>query len=328
MLPSRCFSTVTIAAVVFTVAPLPATSDEAPSSTSNNPSSDPIVFALNDWASQKVTTRLMGGILREAGYTVEYKEAEYKTQFPDLEQGKLTVAMEIWATTGTQNLEAAIATGNVENLGPTGMVAKEDWWFPAYMVDQCPGLPDWRALLSASCAKAFATPDTTPKGFYLGGPADWGGHDEDRIKALKLPFEMTHAKSDKDLSEALELAYGKKSPIMLWVYTPHWTSAEFEGDWVQFPAYEPACYSDPAWVINPEALYDCGKPTGPIWKAGWVQLKSKWPGAYRAIKAYRMSNEEMEKMQVAVERNGESAETVANRWIAENEQRWRPWLQE
>jgi ABC-type proline/glycine betaine transport system substrate-binding protein len=41
-----------------------------------------------------------------------------------------------------------------------------------------------------------------------------------------------------------------------------------------------------------------------------------------------MSNEEMEKMQVAVERNGESAETVANRWIAENEQRWRPWLQE
>ena len=246
MLPLRHFSTLTIAAIVSAAAALAAIAEVTPSSISEGPSSDPIVFALNDWASQKLTSRIMGGVLREAGYNVEYKAAHYKTQVPDLERGKLTVAMEIWATTGTQNLEAAVATGNVENLGPTGMTAKEDWWFPAYMVDQCPGLPEWRALQTASCAKAFATPDTTPKGFYLGGPADWGGHDEGRIKALKLPFEMTHAKADKELSEALERAYEKESPIMLWVYTPHWTSAEFEGDWVEFPAYEPACYSDPA----------------------------------------------------------------------------------
>lgn len=291
-------------------------------------SDDPIVFALNDWTGQHITSRIMGRVLEQAGYAVEYKDAGYETQFADLETGQLTVAMEIWATTGTQNLKNAVATGKVENIGPTGMVAKEDWWFPAYMTERCPGLPDWRALLSPACAKAFSTSGSAPKGFYLGGPADWGGHDEGRIEALNLPFTMAHAKTDAALWETLQAAYRQKAPIMLWVYAPHWTSAEFDGAWVKFPAYEPACYTDPAWGVNPDALYDCAKPMGPIWKAGWVGLKKKWPGAHKAIAAYRLKNNEMEKMQLAVEREGKSVQDVVDRWIAENEPRWRTWLQD
>jgi len=289
-------------------------------------SDDPIVFALNDWDGQRITSRIMGGILEKAGYKVEYRDANYEAQFEDLGTGKLTVAMEIWATTGTQNLEAAVATGNVENIGPTGMQAKEDWWFPAYMVERCPGLPDWRALLKPECAKAFSTNDSTPKGFYLGGPSDWGGHDEGRIEALKLPFTMNHAETDTALWEALQTAYSSTSAIMLWIYSPHWAPAEFNGDWVKFPAYEPACYSDPTWGINPKALFDCGKPTGPIWKAGWIGLKKKWPGAHKAIAAYQMTNDEMEQMLVAVERKGKTVQEVVNEWIAQNEPRWRAWI--
>ena len=48
----------------------------------------------------------------------------------------------------------------------------------------------------------------------------------------------------------------------------------------------PACYTDPAWGSNPDATYDCGKPFGPIWKVGWAGIKDKWPGAYKAIKAF------------------------------------------
>ena len=269
-----------------------------------------------------------GGVLEKAGYNVEYVEADYEAQFADLETGKLTVSMEIWATTGTQNLEAAVATGNVENIGPTGMIAKEEWWFPAYMVERCPGLPDWRALLKPGCAEAFATPDSTPKGFYLGGPADWGGHDSGRIAALKLPFAMAHAATDDALWEALEDAYSGREPIMLWIYSPHWAPAKFKGEWVAFPAYEPPCYSDPAWGINPEALFDCGKPTGPIWKAGWAGLKKKWPGAHKAISAYTMSNDEMQAMQVAVEREGRKVQFVVDGWIAANQERWQGWIKQ
>lgn len=95
---------------------------------------------------------------------------------------------------------------------------------------------------------------------------------------------------------------------------------------MSFPAYEPPCYSDPAWGINPDALFDCGKPTGPIWKAGWSGLKKKWPGAHRAISAYTTSNDEMQAMQVAVEREGRTIQFVVDGWIAANEARWRSWI--
>ena len=35
-------------------------------------SSDPIRFAMNDWSGQLINSRVMGSILEEAGYNVEY----------------------------------------------------------------------------------------------------------------------------------------------------------------------------------------------------------------------------------------------------------------
>ena len=69
-------------------------------------------------------------------------------------------------------MDEATATGKVENLGETGMSAIEEWWYPEYMKEKCPGLPDWEAL--KKCAEQFSTPETAPKGRYLGGPGDLG----------------------------------------------------------------------------------------------------------------------------------------------------------
>ena len=92
--------------------------------------------------------------------------------------------MEIWETTGRDAMDEATATGKVENLGETGMQAIEDWWYPSYMKEKCPGRPDWKAL--NKCAEAFSTPETAPKGRYLGGPVTWGGFDDERAEALRL----------------------------------------------------------------------------------------------------------------------------------------------
>jgi glycine betaine/proline transport system substrate-binding protein len=290
-------------------------------------SSDPIKFALNDWTGQHISSRIMGGVLERAGYRVDYVEADYLGQFAALGTGALTVAMEIWATTGTGALEAAVATGNVANLGETGMVAKEEWWFPAYMVEQCPGLPDWQALKEALCAEAFATPETAPRGYYLAGPADWGGFDAERIAALDLPFALARAKDEEELFSSLADAYARQEPIMLWLYSPHWAPAFYDGDWVAFPAYEPRCYAEPGWGINPDATYDCGKPSGPIWKAGWVGIKDKWPGAYEAIKGFNITSDEMNQMVGEVDLDGKSVDDVVAAWMDANQDRWKAWIQ-
>nr|WP_244658920.1 ABC transporter substrate-binding protein [Ciceribacter thiooxidans] len=289
-------------------------------------STDPIKLTLHDWTGQLITTNIMGEVLKKAGYSVEYVQADYLAQFAGLETGDLHVAMEIWATTGQEALDNAVATGKVENLGETGMQAKEEWWFPDYMKEKCPGLPNWEALKEPACAEAFSTAETAPKGRYLGGPVTWGGFDDERVEALDLPFEVVHAGTDAALFAELESAYQRQAPIMLWIYAPHWAPAKYKGEWVEFPTYTPECYNDASWGSNPDMAYDCGKPFGPIWKAGWVGVKDKWPGAYKAIKAFNVNNDEMGAMITDVDVNGKKLEDVVAAWMAANEARWSDWI--
>ncbi len=287
-------------------------------------STDPIKLTLHDWSGQLINTQIMGAILEEAGYNVEYVQADYIAQFAGLKTGDLDLAMEIWATTGQEALDEAVASGNVVNVGETGLQAIEEWWYPLYMKERCPGLPDWQAL--KACAAEFATAETAPLGRYVSGPVTWGGFDEERVAALDLPFEVVHAGTDAALFAELESAYQRQAPIVLWVYVPHWAPAKFEGEFVEFPPYTPECYSDPSVGINPDAAYDCGKPRGPIWKAAWAGLQDKWPHAYDIIEAYTLNNDEMSAMVADVDLNGESIEDVVNKWMDDNEDRWTAWI--
>jgi len=287
-------------------------------------SDDPIKLTLHDWTGQLVTTKIMGEVLKKAGYNIEYVQADYIAQFAGLKTGDLHVAMEIWETTGREAMDAATATGKVENLGETGMQAIEDWWYPSYMKERCPGLPDWKAL--NACAEAFSVPETAPKGRYLGGPVTWGGFDDERVEALEMDYEVVHAGTDAALFAELESAYQRKAPILLWIYAPHWAPAKYDGEWVAFPEYTAECYSDAAWGSNPDAQYDCGKPRGPIWKVGWAGLAGKWPGAHTAVSNFNINNTEMGSMVADVDLNGKTVDDVVAGWMTANESRWQSWI--
>ena len=301
------------------LAPLPAKSEVE--------SNDPIKITRHDWTGQYVTIEIMGEALKAAGYNIEYVQADYIAQFAGLKTGDLHLAMEIWETTGRDAMDEALATGKVENLGETGMKAIEEWWYPAYMKEKCPGLPNWEALKSEACAEAFSTSETAPKGRYLGGPVSWEGRDEDRVTALELPFEVVHAGTDGALFAELESAYQRKAPIMLWVYAPHWAPVKYEGEWVDFPAYTKECYTDASWGVNPDEEADCGKPRGPIWKVAWVGLKDKWPGAHKIISNFKITNDDMGAMVAAVDLEGKKVEDVVKAWRDANKDRWMKWLQ-
>src|SRR5690606_9235786 len=146
---------------------------------------------------------------------VEYVQADSLAQFAGLETGELDVAMEMRETTGREAVDAATATGKVENFGPTGMKAKEERGDPACRKEKCPGLANWEALKDPACAAAYSTAETAPKGRYLGGPVTWGGFDDERVEALDLPFEVIHAGTDAALFAELESAYQRQAPIML-----------------------------------------------------------------------------------------------------------------
>lgn len=287
-------------------------------------STDPIKLTLHDWTGQLITTNLMAEILKKAGYNVDLVQADYIAQFAGLKTGDLHVAMEMWETTGRDAMDEATDTGKVENIGETGMQAIEDWWYPSYMKEICPGLPDWQAL--NDCAEEFATSETAPNGRYLGGPVTWGGFDDERVEALEMDFEVVHAGTDAALFAELESAYQRKAPIVLWVYSPHWAPSKYEGEFVEFPAYTKECYNDESWGSNKSEKYDCGKPRGPIWKVAWSGVKDKWPGAHKIIKSFNIDNDEMGQMVADVDLDNKPLESVVGNWMDANESRWSEWV--
>ncbi len=222
-------------------------------------------------------------------------------------------------------MDAAVATGNVVVMGPTGMQAKEEWWYPSYMAERCPGLPDWQALLEPACAEAFGTAETLPNGRYLGGPVTWGGFDEERIAALAC----RSTSSCRNGCGAVRRT-GKRGPAAgsgpAVGLCPALAPAKYDGAWVEFPPYEAACYTDPAWGINPDATHDCGKPFGEIWKVAWTGVEENWPGAAAAIRAFSLTNDEMGQMITQVDLDGQAIEAVVAEWMTANTDRWQGWL--
>ncbi len=308
-----------------TAALFAATAAASPATAGVPESKDPIILTIHDWTGQYITTHIMGRVLEKMGYNVKYQQADYIAQFAGLESGDLHVAMEMWETTGKQAMEESLKTGKTVDLGETGMKAIEEWWYPLYMKERCPGLPDWKAL--NKCAKEFATPETAPKGRYLGGPVTWAGFDDERAEALGLDFEVVHAGTDAALFAEIQSAYQRKAPILAWVYTPHWAPIKFKGEWVEFPRYTDDCYNDPKWGINPSMAYDCGKPRGWIKKVGWAGGDKKWPKAFQAIRKFRIDNQTMGEMIGKVDLEGRKVDEVVEEWIVKNESVWRAWTQ-
>jgi glycine betaine/proline transport system substrate-binding protein len=288
------------------------------------PESDQTIkLMVADWTSMLVDTEILNIILSTYGYDVEKVIADDSARYPGFESGDLTIALETWQTTQDAAFKASVGTGKVLDMGELGPHAKEDWWYPAYMEEKCPGLPDWKAL--RDCAEAFSTPETAPKGRYLSGPVSWGGFDEERVEALDLPFEVVHAGTDASMFAELQAAYERKAPIMLWIYKPHWAPSVYDGSFVAFPPYEEACYTDPSWGVNPDMKYDCGKPEGWIKKMAWADGENVWPCAYDIVRNFTMDGDELGQLVYDVDVQGLSVEDVAMEWAKNNEAKWRGW---
>ena len=287
-------------------------------------STDPIKIVTNNWTSQLVLSNVVGKLLQSMNYNVEYVPSDTQLQFTALANGDMDFQIEVWEGSMAESFDKAAEAGLVD-LGAHDAVTREDWWYPAYMNERCPGLPDWEAL--DACADQFATAETQPKGRFVGPPADWGKHYSERIDALGMNFQEVPVGQAATLWAELQAAYDREEPIVLFNWTPNFIEAKFEGNFVEFPEYEPACLTEASWGMNPDAVYDCGAPaSGYLKKAGSPNLESKWPGAAEFLKKVNFSNAAIANAAAMVDVEGLSPEEAADKWIADNESTWQAWM--
>lgn len=285
---------------------------------------EPIRLAINEWTGQHLTTHIAGQLLERAGYEVEYVPAGYLAQHEAMNSGTLHASLEIWSDRVSDVYHQGLENGTLTRIGPLGLGARQGWIYPKFMEEICPGLPDWHALVD--CQDQLITAETFPLGRIVAYPAEWGTQTAEKIAGLKLPYTAVPAGSEGALVAELRGAVEQQRPLIMEFWQPHAAFAEFDLGWVELPAYEAACFQDPAWGMNPNEDHDCGFEPTTIEKVAWAGFEDHWPAAYELLEAYELHADEQSRMIYEVDEAGRPVEEVASEWIEQNQDRWQPWL--
>ena len=214
-----------------------------------------------------------------------------------------------------EDLARTSTLGQIVEVGDHDALTLEDWWYPSYLEERCPGLPSWEAL--KKCAPLFSHKSTAPKGRYVAGP--WEKPERARIRALEMDFAVKPVKTADDLWVELKKAYTEKSSIVLFNWSPNWIEDRFDGKFVEFPEYDPQCEIDPAWGVNATRIHDCGNPKdGWLKKVAWVQTEQMWPCAYAILKDMNFNNAMISQIAAYVDADNMTHAQAADKWISDN----------
>ncbi len=289
-------------------------------------SSDPIKIPLHNWSSQIVGAYIVGSILERTGNAVEYIPSDSQVVYTSMCEGDIDLVHEVWQGAFGVAFEAVVDQGCVVDLATHDAKTREEWWYPAYVAEQCPGLPDWKAL--NACADMFSTVETAPKGRFLAGPVDWLKKDHERVEGLGINFEVVNAGSASALWAELESASKRDEPIVLFNWTPNFIEAIYDGAFVEFPEFEQACFDDPAWGVNADLTHDCGNPKDGYLKIGvWEGMQAKWPEAAATLERINFTNLDIAVMAKLADVDGMEPEDAAAQWLTDNKDRVDSWLQ-
>jgi len=282
-----------------------------------------LMLGMQDWTGQELTQKIAGEILTRMGYKVDYLQT---TTFPLMQagiDGDIHAYMEMWLGTTREQYDKFVAAGSLEDIGPSGLVGYEGWYYPRYVEAECPGLPNWEAL--KKCADIFATPETFPKGRVVDYPANWTPDTQKWIDALGLDLKPIAAGGEGAIIAEIRSATARKKPLLTMMWSPHWAVSEYDLVPMELPKYEKACQTDPSWGINPNATFDCGNGITPIVKFVWPGLKDKFPAAYGFLKNYKLTNEIQAPLIKMVDVEKIPLQDVVTKWVNDNKAMWEPW---
>lgn len=292
-------------------------------------SEGPIEVIENNWTSQLVQTRLGFRVLQEMGADVSIVPIEYLASFPAMASTDNQIHMEVWDLTAEPQIEEYVETKRtVVDVGPSGPGAEEGWYVPTYVIEgdpergiepSCPELPDWEAL--NDCAEIFKTATTGDEGRYLSGDRSWGKlyGDDKRIENLDLNYQMQFAGSEAALAAEIRRSYERGEPILALMWKPHYLTAKYDLTLVEFPEYTDECWG---------TTYACGWDKISLRKMTSAGFADTHPTAQRLLDNYVLSDEDLAKMLVAIDEEGETVEEAVDAWMEDNEETWQAWIPE
>jgi len=285
-------------------------------------STKPIVIPIHNWSSQVVMAYVIGGIFESMGNNVEYVPADTQAVYESIRNGDVTISHEVWQSTFGKSFYNAMAKGGVIDAGTHTALTLEEVGVPQWVIDKnlCPGLPDYKALLN--CADVFSTPDSGGKGRILEGPQSWHGQEyPDRVEALLGDNWVVKFAGGADALWA-ELAAAKKEGrgTIIFNWTPNFTDAD-GFVFIEWPPYYPGCRKQDGGDSK------CGSPKGWLKKAAYYKFPKTHPAAYMAFSQMSFNAGQIGSMAALVDIDGMDHKDAAKKWLADNEDVWKPFTQ-
>jgi len=285
---------------------------------------DTISIAVNPWTGSAANANVAKVIMeQEMGCTVELVEIDEFAQFPALSSGELQATLEVWPSGHAEDYATYIeGDQGVVDAGELGVIGKIGWYVPTYMVEENPDLATIDGI--AANTDLFATPETEPKGQFLGGDPSFVSFDEEIIESLGLDLQVVYAGSENALLTELETAYEAQDPLLFYFYKPHWAFVDYDLTEVALPEVTEEC-NEIAAQEDP-AGYNCDYPEDVLYKALNEDLETSDPAAFTFLSNISYTNEEQEAIAHLIDVDGMDPEEAAAQWVSENEDLWSAWL--
>jgi glycine betaine/proline transport system substrate-binding protein len=240
--------------------------------------------------------------------------------------GQPAVAPELWIGRIADIWNAAMKGQKVRQAGaPYADTTFEGWFVPDYVAVQ------WPEVTTIDGLKAHAADfgDGNGRGKFVSCPIDWGcavvNRNMLRAYGLDQSFDIVEPANRFELDTLIAEAVGRKEPILFYYWQPNAVLAQF--------AFKPvtlAAYDRDAFLCMGRAACPAPTPTGfapdpvVVALAEWIYLDAPQVAAY--FGRARMPFDEMNKLLQQLGEAGETVESVADRFVADRGEIWRPWV--
>ena len=288
-----------------------------------------LIFSDLSWDSAQIQNAIVRQIAEYGyGYTTEAVYGDTIPLFEAINRGDTNITMEIWLPNQAEAWAAALAEGNIQNLGKS---LADNWQsnfiIPQYTKDANPGLVSVEDLKKPEYMELFVTPDSNGKARALGCISGWSCADvnEQKIEAYGLSdsVQTQDPGSNAALDAEIIGSYEKGDDILFYYWGPTSLSNRLETEFDGFYVLEEPAYSEACWG----ASKGCAYATSEILIAMRSDIAEQAPDIVALLEKWEFSAASfIQAANYLGETEAEYADVAA--WWLQNNDVWKAWVED
>jgi glycine betaine/proline transport system substrate-binding protein len=276
-----------------------------------------VTIAVYPWIGYEANAAVVSTILKtRLNYKVNLRRMTATESWIAMNANEIDVILENWSHLAEKKRyieEEGIAV----SAGPTGNKGVVGWYTPIWMVQEYPGILDWRNL--NRYASVFAKDGSGGRGVLLESEESYITYDSTLVANLKLNYNLDYSGSEWATIQAAQDATSNRKPLLFYFWEPHFLFDQSRYARVNLPEYVPGC----------DAIMDriaCDYPVEDLDKIVSRKFADSGGKAFEFIKKFSWTNADQNEVARYIGLEKMSYREAASSWMYAHPDAWRPWL--